>query len=57
MRRKLASNGFQTRISMGYLPTCFINDVLDEAIDEADVREIRFHLLPVQLMMTFTMAC
>jgi hypothetical protein len=30
---------------------------LDGVIDEADVREVRFWLLPVRLMMVFTLAC
>lgn len=45
------------RISIGVLAKMFTNDLLDEVIDEADVREVRFRLLPARLMMIFTLAC
>jgi hypothetical protein len=54
---KAALERLPDRISIGLLARTFTNDLLDEVIDEAGVREVRFRLLPARLMMTFTLAC
>ena len=54
---KAAVERLPGRISIGVLAKTFTNDLLDEVIDEADVREVRFRLLPARLMMIFTLAC
>jgi hypothetical protein len=54
---KTAVERLPDRISIGVLAKTFTNDLLDEVIDEADVREVRFRLLPARLMMVFTLAC
>ena len=45
------------RISIGVLARTFTDELLDEVIGEADVREVRFRLLPGRLVMIFTLAC
>jgi hypothetical protein len=54
---KVALERLPDRISIGVLAKTFTNDLLDEVIDEADAREVRFRLLPARLMMLFTLAC
>jgi hypothetical protein len=45
------------RISIGVLSRTFPPAVLDEVIDAAGVRELRYRRLPARLMMVFTLAC
>lgn len=45
------------RISIGVLARTFTAELLDEVIDAADVREVRYRRLPARLMMVFTLAC
>jgi hypothetical protein len=45
------------RISIGLLARTFTNELLDEVIDAAGVREVRLRLLPARLMLMFTLAC
>ncbi|MGQ0840655.1 IS4 family transposase [Actinokineospora sp.] len=54
---KAALERLPDRISIGVLAKTFTNDLLDEVIDEADVREVRVRLLPARLVMIFTLAC
>jgi hypothetical protein len=54
---KAALERLPDRISIGVLARTFTPELLDEVIDEADVREVRFRLLPARLMMVFTLAC
>lgn len=54
---KAARERLPDRISIGVLARTFTDELLDEVIDEADVREVRFRLLPARLMMIFTLAC
>jgi hypothetical protein len=45
------------RISIGVLSRTFPTSVLDEVIEAAGVRELRYRRLPARLMMVFTLAC
>ncbi|MGH2376305.1 MAG: transposase domain-containing protein, partial [bacterium] len=54
---KAARERLPDRISIGVLARTFTDELLDEVIDEAGVREVRFRLLPARLMMIFTLAC
>lgn len=54
---KAAQERLPDRISIGVLARTFTDELLDEVIDEAGVREVRFRLLPARLMMIFTLAC
>ena len=45
------------RISIGVLARAFPPSVLDEVIEAAGVRELRYRRLPARLMMVFTLAC
>ena len=45
------------RISIGVLARTFTPALLDEVIDAADAREIRYRRLPARLVMVFTLAC
>jgi hypothetical protein len=45
------------RISLGVLARTFPASVLDEVIDAAGVREVRYRRLPARLMVVFTLAC
>lgn len=45
------------RISIGVLARTFTDEVLDEVIEEAGVRERRYRLLPARLVLLFTLAC
>jgi hypothetical protein len=45
------------RISIGLLAQTFPPSVLDEVIEAAGVRELRYRRLPARLMMVFTLAC
>jgi len=56
-RARAAGGELPDRISIEVLARTFTNELLDAAIDEAGVREIRFRLLPARLMLFFTLAC
>ena len=45
------------RISIGVLARTFTDEVIDEVIDGAGVRERRYRLLPARLVVLFTLAC
>ena len=45
------------RISIGVLARTFPPGLLDEVVDAAGVREVRYRRLPARLMMVFTLAC
>jgi hypothetical protein len=45
------------RISVGVLARTFPMQVLDEVVEAAGVREVRYRRLPARLMMVFTLAC
>jgi hypothetical protein len=54
---KAAQERLPDRISIGVLARTFPPSVLDEVIDAAGVRELRYRRLPARLMMVFTLAC
>jgi len=45
------------RISIGVLARAFPSALLDEVVEAAGVREVRYRRLPARLMMVFTLAC
>jgi len=45
------------RISIGVLARSFPARLLDEVVEEAGVREVRYRRLPARLMVVFTLAC
>jgi hypothetical protein len=45
------------RISIGVLARTFPAQVLDEVVEAAGVRQLRYRRLPARLMMVFTLAC
>jgi hypothetical protein len=45
------------RVSIGVLARTFTNDLVDEVIDTADVREVRYRRLPARLVVLFVLAC
>jgi hypothetical protein len=45
------------RISIGVLARSFPAQVLDEVVEAAGVRQVRYRRLPARLMMVFTLAC
>ncbi len=45
------------RISIGVLARTFTDELIDEVIDEAGVRERRYRLLPARLVVLFVLAC
>lgn len=54
---KAAEERLPDRISIGVLARTFPVQVLDEVIEAAGVREVRYRRLPARLMMVFTLAC
>lgn len=54
---RAAQERLPDRISIGVLSRTFPPAVLDEVIDAAGVRELRYRRLPARLMMVFTLAC
>ena len=54
---RAAGERLPDRISIGVLARTFTDEVIDEVIDAAGVREKRFRLLPARLMVLFTLAC
>jgi hypothetical protein len=45
------------RISIGVLARTFTDELIDEVIEQAGVRERRYRLLPARLVVLFTLAC
>lgn len=54
---KAARERLPDRISLGVLARTFPASVLDEVIEAAGVREVRYRRLPARLMMVFSLAC
>jgi len=54
---KAARERLPHRISIGVLAKTFPKQLLEEVIDAADVREVRYRLLPARMMAFFTLAC
>jgi hypothetical protein len=54
---KAARERLPDRISIGVLAKTFSKQLLEEVIDAADVREVRYRLLPARMMVFFTLAC
>ena len=54
---KAAQERLPDRISIGVLARSFPAQVLDEVVQEAGVRQLRYRRLPARLMMVFTLAC
>lgn len=52
---KAALERLPDRISIGVLAAVFTKDLIDEVIDEADVREVRSRRLPARLMVIFVL--
>jgi hypothetical protein len=44
-------------ISIGVLASVFTRDLIEEVIDTADVREVRYRRLPARLMVLFVLSC
>jgi Insertion element 4 transposase N-terminal len=53
---KAALERLPDRISIGVLAAVFTRDLIDEVIDEAEVREVRTRRLPARLMVFFVLA-
>lgn len=54
---KAAQERLPDRISIGVLARLFPARVLDEVVEAAGVRQVRYRRLPARLMMVFTLAC
>jgi Insertion element 4 transposase N-terminal/Transposase DDE domain len=54
---KAAQERLPDRISLGVLARTFPAPVLDEVVEAAGVREVRYRRLPARLMVLFTLAC
>ena len=54
---KAARERLPDRISIGVLAKTFPKQLLEEVIDAADVREVRYRRLPARMMVVFTLAC
>lgn len=57
VEEKAASERLPDRISLGVLARTFTGELLDEVIDAADAREVRYRLLPARLVLVFVLAC
>lgn len=53
----MAEERLPDRISIGVLARAFPSALLDEVVEAAGVREVRYRRLPARLMMVFTLAC
>jgi hypothetical protein len=53
----MAEERLPDRISIGVLARAFPSSVLDEVVEAAGVREVRYRRLPARLMVVFTLAC
>jgi Insertion element 4 transposase N-terminal/Transposase DDE domain len=54
---KVAQERLPDRISIGVLARTFPAALLDEVVEAAGVRQVRYRRLPARLMMVFTLAC
>jgi len=54
---RAAQERLPDRISIGVLARTFPAQVLDEVVEAAGVRQLRYRRLPARLMMVFTLAC
>lgn len=54
---RAASERLPDRISIGVLARTFTDEVIDEVIEAAGVREQRYRLLPARLVVLFVLAC
>ena len=54
---KASEERLPDRISIGVLARAFPTALLDEVVEQAGVRELRYRRLPARLMMVFTLAC
>lgn len=54
---RAATQRLPDRISIGVLAQTFTDEVIEEVIEEAGVREQRYRLLPARLVVLFTLAC
>lgn len=54
---RAAQERLPDRISIGVLARAFPAWVLDEVVEAAGVRQVRYRRLPARLMMVFTLAC
>jgi Insertion element 4 transposase N-terminal/Transposase DDE domain len=54
---KASQERLPDRISIGVLARSFPSSVLDEVVEAAGVRQLRYRRLPARLMMVFTLAC
>ena len=54
---RAAGERLPDRISIGVLARTFTDALVDEVIDEADVREVRYRRLPARLVVLFVLAC
>jgi Insertion element 4 transposase N-terminal/Transposase DDE domain len=54
---RAAQERLPDRISIGVLARSFPARLLDEVVQEAGVREVRYRRLPARLMVVFTLAC
>jgi hypothetical protein len=54
---KAAEERLPDRISIGVLARAFPAALLDEVVEQAGVRELRYRRLPARLMVVFTLAC
>jgi len=54
---RAAEERLPDRISIGVLARAFPRALLDEVVEQAGVRELRYRRLPARLMMVFTLAC
>jgi hypothetical protein len=57
VEERAASQRLPDRISLGVLARTFTPGLLDEVIDAADAREVRYRLLPARLVLVFVLAC
>src|SRR6266480_6248756 len=57
VEERAASQRLPDRISIGVLARTFTDDLVNEVIDAADAREVRFRLLPARLTLVFVLAC
>ncbi len=53
----MAGERLPDRISVGVLARTFTPALLDEVVDAAGAREVRYRLLPARLVVVFTLAC
>ena len=54
---KTARERLPDRISIGVLASVFTRELVEEVIDAADVREVRYRRLPARLVVIFVLSC